>query len=75
MTFLLALDQGTSSSRAFVVNEAGLVIGRGQEAFDMSFPASGWVEQAPEVLWDTQLAAARSALVCLLYTSPSPRDS
>ena len=62
MTFLLALDQGTSSSRAFVVDEAGHVKGRGQETFDMSFPASGWVEQDPEVLWGTQLTAARSAL-------------
>ena len=62
MTFLLALDQGTSSSRAFVVDEAGHVKGRGQETFDMSFPASGWVEQDPEVLWSTQLTAARSAL-------------
>jgi len=62
MTFLLALDQGTSSSRAFVVDEAGQVYGRGQEAFDMSFPASGWVEQDPEVLWTTVLSATRSAL-------------
>lgn len=62
MTYLLALDQGTSSSRAFVVDEAGRVHGRGQEAFDMSFPASGWVEQDPEVLWGTLLSAARSAL-------------
>ncbi len=62
MTFLLALDQGTSSSRAFVVDEAGQVQGRGQEPFDMSFPASGWVEQDPEVLWRTALSATRSAL-------------
>ena len=63
MTHLLALDQGTSSSRAFVCDLNGRELGRAQQAFDMIFPASGWVEQDPERLWMTTLDAARGALV------------
>ncbi|MBM4204860.1 MAG: glycerol kinase GlpK [Gammaproteobacteria bacterium] len=59
---ILALDQGTSSSRAFVFNRQGQVLGQGQQAFDLILPASGWVEQDPEALWETILASARSAL-------------
>ncbi|MGA1675386.1 MAG: glycerol kinase GlpK [Pseudomonadales bacterium] len=59
---ILAIDQGTSSSRAIVFGSDGSVLGVGQEPFDMSFPADGWVEQDPEVLWDTTLRSIRSAL-------------
>ncbi|MCP5182255.1 MAG: glycerol kinase GlpK [Pseudomonadales bacterium] len=62
MTHILALDQGTSSSRAFIFDVNGNIVGRGQRTFDMTFPHSGWVEQEPDVLWDTTLSAARAAL-------------
>jgi len=58
----MALDQGTSSSRAIIYDEAGEVHGQGQQTFDMTFPADGWVEQDPEVLWKTTLTAAKEAL-------------
>jgi glycerol kinase len=59
---ILAIDQGTSSSRAIVFAQDGTVLGVGQEPFDMSFPADGWVEQDPEVLWETTLRSIRAAL-------------
>ncbi|MDZ7670711.1 MAG: glycerol kinase GlpK [Gammaproteobacteria bacterium] len=59
---IMAIDQGTSSSRAMVFDLDGRILGVGQEAFDMIFPADGWVEQDPEVLWQTTLAAGRAAL-------------
>ncbi|MEQ8859287.1 MAG: glycerol kinase GlpK [Pseudomonadales bacterium] len=62
MTRIMAIDQGTSSSRAIVFDLEGRILGVGQEPFDMIFPASGWVEQNPEVLWQTTLAAGRTAL-------------
>jgi glycerol kinase len=62
MSRIMAIDQGTSSSRAIVFDLQGRVLGVGQEPFDMIFPADGWVEQDPEVLWRTTLAAGRAAL-------------
>lgn len=62
MTYLLAIDQGTSSSRGIVFNLSGEICGVGQREFDMHFPADGWVEQDPEVLWQTTLDACREAI-------------
>ena len=62
MTAFLAIDQGTSSSRALVFAADGRLLGLGQVAFDMQFPADGWVEQNPEVLWQTTLQAIAAAL-------------
>ena len=59
---LLAIDQGTSSSRAIVFDAAGRVAGTGQRHFDQSFPQDGWVEQDPEALWQSTLAAGREAI-------------
>ena len=61
MTLLLAIDQGTSSSRAMLFDASGRVVGQAQQPFDMQFPADGWVEQDPEVLWSTTLTAIRAA--------------
>lgn len=62
MPLALAIDQGTSSSRAIVFTAEGTIVGQGQIDFDMSFPADGWVEQDPEVLWQTTVEAVRQAL-------------
>jgi len=59
---MLAIDQGTSSSRALVVNAAGELRGQGQMDFECSFPADGWVEQDPEVLWETTVTSVKDAL-------------
>ena len=60
--YIMSLDQGTSSSRAVIYDLQGEVIASGQQTFDMSFPEDGWVEQNPEVLWQTTLDSARAAL-------------
>ena len=60
--YLLALDQGTSSSRAIVFDTHGRAVAVAQQEFDTSYPADGWVEQDPEVLWATTLESARRAV-------------
>jgi len=62
MSYILAIDQGTSSSRAVVFTVGGELVATGQQEFDCRFPADGWVEQDPETLWQTTLAAGRQAL-------------
>ncbi|KAB2964315.1 glycerol kinase [Zoogloea sp.] len=62
MSFLLALDQGTSSSRAIVFNDRGEALGMAQQEFRQSFPQPGWVEHDPLEIWQSQLACARQAL-------------
>jgi glycerol kinase len=62
MTHILALDQGTTSSRALLFDQALRPIRTAQEEFPQIFPASGWVEHDPEAIWATTLATARRAL-------------
>ena len=60
--YILALDQGTTSSRAILFNKSGVIIGLKQIPFTQIFPKPGWVEHDPEEIWSTQLAAARGAI-------------
>ena len=62
MKFILALDQGTTSSRAMVFDHAGSVRALAQREFRQIFPQPGWVEHDALEIWDTQLAVAREAL-------------
>ncbi|HET7200699.1 MAG TPA: FGGY family carbohydrate kinase, partial [Burkholderiales bacterium] len=62
MKYILALDQGTTSSRAIVFDEHGRSRGAAQKEFRQFFPQPGWVEHDPEEIWKTQLACAKSAL-------------
>ena len=62
MTYLLALDQGTTSSRSIIFDQQGDVAGVGQREFTQFFPQPGWVEHDPEVIWATVLSTARKAL-------------
>ncbi|MGF7159258.1 glycerol kinase [Rhodoligotrophos appendicifer] len=59
---ILALDQGTTSSRAMLFDASLTVLALDQEEFPQHFPASGWVEHDPEDLWRTTLNTARRAL-------------
>jgi len=59
---LLALDQGTSSSRAIVFHRSGRIVAQAQREFTQHFPQPGWVEHDPMEIWDSQLAVAREAL-------------
>jgi glycerol kinase len=62
MKHLLALDQGTSSSRSIVFDEGGRIVAMAQREFRQIYPRPGWVEHDPKELWETQLATAREAL-------------
>ena len=59
---ILALDQGTTSSRALVIDPDGQIVAVAQEEFRQRFPAPGHVEHDPEDIWTSQLSAARAAL-------------
>jgi glycerol kinase len=52
--YIIALDQGTTSSRAVLFNEQGEIKGIAQQEFRQIFPASGWVEHDPEEIWSSQ---------------------
>ncbi len=60
--FILALDQGTTSSRALLFDRALRVIGLGQQELAQHYPASGWVEHDAEDIWRDTVATARAAL-------------
>lgn len=62
MTYLLALDQGTSSSRSIVFDTDGQVCAIAQRELAQIYPRPGWVEHDPREIWTTQLATARDAL-------------
>ena len=62
MKHILALDQGTTSSRAVVFAEDGSVRAMAQQEFRQIFPQPGWVEHDPEDIWASQLRVARRAL-------------
>jgi glycerol kinase len=61
-SILLAIDQGTSSSRSIAFSARGAVIALSQHPFEQIYPASGWVEHDPEVIWATTLSSAREVL-------------
>ena len=63
MTYLLALDQGTSSSRSIVFDADGAVVAMAQQEITQIYPQPGWVEHDPLEIWHTQLATARHALL------------
>jgi glycerol kinase len=60
--FILALDQGTTSSRAILFDKAGKIIGLAQQEFPQIFPKAGWVEHNPEAIWQSQLNTARQVI-------------
>jgi glycerol kinase len=60
--FLLALDQGTSSSRSIVFDTQGRIVAWAQREFRQIFPRPGWVEHDPQEIWSSQLATAQEAL-------------
>jgi len=60
--FILALDQGTTSSRAIVFDHNGGIRGTAQKEFRQIFPNAGWVEHDPQEIWDSQLEVARAVL-------------
>ncbi|WP_299567212.1 glycerol kinase GlpK [uncultured Sulfitobacter sp.] len=59
---ILAIDQGTTSSRALIFDQQMQVVATAQEEFKQHFPQSGWVEHDPQDLWQTTLRTCRAAL-------------
>ena len=62
MTYVLAIDQGTTSTRAIVFDATMHVVATAQEEFDQHFPRSGWVEHDAEDLWATTVTTCREAI-------------
>ena len=62
MKYVLALDQGTTSSRAIVFDHSGSIVAAAQKEFPQIFPKPGWVEHDPHEIWSTQAGVAQEAL-------------
>ena len=62
MPFILALDQGTTSSRAIVFDHDGNIRATAQKEFEQIFPQPGWVEHNPQEIWTSQISVAIEAL-------------
>src|SRR6187431_696173 len=62
MRCMLALDQGTTSSRAIVFDQAGTIRGSAQQEFRQIFPQPGWVEHDPTEIWATQSGVMHEAI-------------
>jgi glycerol kinase len=62
MTYLLALDQGTSSSRSIVFDDTGRIVAQAQRELPQVYPQPGWVEHDPMEIWRGQLATAQEAI-------------
>jgi glycerol kinase len=62
---ILALDQGTTSSRAIVFDHAGLPVASAQRPFEQKFPSPGHVTHDPEAIWESQLAVAREVVAAV----------
>jgi glycerol kinase len=60
--YILAIDQGTTSSRAIVFDKAGDIVALAQQEFPQIYPDSGWVEHDPEAIWSSTLQVCRDAL-------------
>src|ERR1700739_400872 len=62
MAYILALDQGTTSSRAILFDEAGSIVAVSQHEFEQFYPQAGWVEHDPMEILTSQMACAVEAL-------------
>lgn len=60
--YILALDQGTTSSRAIIFDSNGSIISSSQKEFEQIYPHPGWIEHDPVEIWETQLASAKEAI-------------
>jgi len=62
MSFIIAFDQGTTSSRSLIFDHNGAIVSVGQKEFQQIFPQSGWVEHDPEEIWRSQVETASEAM-------------
>src|SRR5438270_13199280 len=61
--FIIALDQGTTSSRTIVFDRQGNIVSLAQKEFKQIFPQPGWVEHDPLEIWSSQVSTATEAIV------------
>jgi glycerol kinase len=61
--YILALDQGTTSSRAIIFDQRGTIVSLAQKEFTQIYPQPGWVEHDPDEIWSTQIAVATEAIL------------
>lgn len=73
MPHILALDQGTTSSRAIVFDEAGNIVSIAQQEFQQYYPHPAWVEHDPEEIWQSQLAVAQECCNEPGFSRPTSR--
>jgi len=62
MSYIIAIDQGTSSSRCVIYDQQAKPVASAQQAFTQHFPQPGWVEHDPEEIWQSQLAVLKQAM-------------
>ena len=62
MAYVLAFDQGTTSSRAILFDRSGAIVGISQQEFTQHYPQPGWVEHDPNEIWQTQLSVAQQVM-------------
>lgn len=67
--YIMALDQGTTSSRCIIYNKKGQQLSVAQQEFTQIFPKAGWVEHDPMEIWESQLAVARQAMAAADLTA------
>jgi glycerol kinase len=67
---ILSIDAGTTGVTALLVSESGKIASRGYQEFAQHFPQPGWVEHAPEEIWQATIAACRAAIGA--HTGPAP---
>ena len=67
--YIMALDQGTTSSRCIIYDRKGNIISSAQKEFEQIFPNSGWVEHDPEKIWESQLEVIRVAMDKVGFTA------
>lgn len=63
LQYILAFDQGTTSSRAILFNKGGEIVSLAQKEFTQIFPQPGWVEHDPKEIWSSQITVATEALL------------
>jgi len=61
-SYILSIDQGTTSSRSIIFNHAGKIVAVAQKEFKQHYPQAGWVEHDPMEIWRTQYETARHAI-------------
>ena len=64
--YLMAIDQGTSSSRTVIFDQHAKVIASAQQEFPQEYPQPGWVEHDPEAIWQSVLDVTKKALVVMM---------